>query len=79
MSAPVLDTMLSHMRTARNRTLQSEKNSLIARVFDLPAAPSGHFGVAFHHSNVLVDSEGTACSSGRFAKEGHRVVDGPLA
>jgi len=25
MSAPVLDTMISHMRTARNRTLQSEK------------------------------------------------------
>jgi len=49
----------------------SQKTLLSTRVFDHPGAPSGHLGVAFHHTKVLLDSEGTACSSGRFATEGH--------
>ena len=61
--------MISHMRTAPIEHY-SKKNLLNTRVFDHPGAPSGHL-VPFHHTNVLVDSEGTACSSGRFAKEGH--------
>jgi len=49
----------------------SQKNLLITRVLDQPGAPSGHLDVPFHHTKVLGDSEATACSSGRFAKERH--------
>jgi len=60
MSVPVLDTMISHMRTSRNRTLQSEKLSMNG-VFDhleprvsIPVSPT-----TTRRSSV--DSEGSAC------------------
>jgi len=44
--------------------------------FDHPGALLGHLAVAFHHTKVLLDREGTACSSGRFPKKGHTLVMG---
>lgn len=32
--------------------------------------------MAFHHTKVLLDREGTTCSSGRFPKEGHTLATG---
>jgi len=70
LSVPVLDTMISHMRTARNRTLQSKilsKNGLFdhlePRVFILVTPSTTR--------RSCVDSEESACSSRRFADEGH--------
>jgi len=75
MSAPVLDTMISHMRTARNRTLQSEKLSLNG-VFDHLEPRVSILVSPSTTRRSCVDSEGSACSSRRFADEGHMSCRG---